>query len=48
MDTKRDTQDLDEADRRSMVALDALALVEAELMADPDNDFLWDLLVEAA
>lgn len=44
MEAKRDTRDLDPADRAEV-----RAMIEAELAADPDTDSdLWDLLLEAA
>lgn len=43
MEMQRDTFDLDNLDRATL-----RALIEAALMEDPDNDFLWDLLDEAA
>lgn len=39
MESKRDTSNLDETDRAE------LAVIQAELEADPDNEFLWDLLL---
>lgn len=36
MDTSRDTRDLEYLDR--------IAVVEAALLEDPDNEFLWDEL----
>ena len=39
MDTSRDTDDLADLDRATLVAL-----LEAALLLDPDNEFLWDEL----
>lgn len=39
MDTSRDTRDLADLDRDALVAL-----IEAALLADPENQFLWDEL----
>lgn len=39
MDTSRDTGDLGDLDRATLVGL-----IEAALLEDPDNEFLWDEL----
>ena len=43
MDTRRDTPDMEEVDR-----LELRAVIERALMERPQDEFLWDLLREAA
>lgn len=42
METKRYPRGVDETDRQTMAER---RLIELELQADPDNEFLWDLLM---
>ena len=45
MESKRDTRDMEAVDREDM---ERQRVIEAELMADPDNEFLWDMLLGLA
>jgi hypothetical protein len=43
MEIERDTSNLADLDRATL-----RALIEAELVQDPDNEFLWDILLQEA